>query len=370
MGKCRRFSLQVRSRPILVTIGIVGAVLVLLAISLLIGSGQNPAQAPVLTNYTSEPGSVRFGEIPATAEIVYHRDGFVYVMDRNGEHVTRLTFEKSRNWEHVAVSFDHRYVVANEQLPNPSGEAGGRSRVWLFDLETGTEAQLVPEFLTAGNGGVDWDPDGFVYFAGKEKDLIASPTTPADFIANAGANDVYKVRLDGTALQRLTNTPSRGEADVSVSEDGSLVAFGALVIEPPNDYSEIWVTNSDGSDPQLVYVGGKPGVSSVHDPEISPDNTKVVFSRVNSDVPPNFPDNPAANTAHDIYSVSMDGTGLARLTRPGPISIIPDWRDDSILYLELNDEGDYLGASMVSANGIEQAPRRIGLGANVPKWIP
>ncbi len=65
------------------------------------------------------------------------------------------------------------------------------------------------------------------YFAGVEKDAVANPRSAADFIANQGANDVYKVKYDGTGLKRLTRTADRGEADVSVSEDGTLVSFMA-----------------------------------------------------------------------------------------------------------------------------------------------
>ena len=83
---------------------------------------------------------------------------------------------------------------------------------------------------------------------------------------------------------RLTTTSNRGEADVSVSEDGTLVTYMATYIDPPNDYTEIWVGNSDGSGHRRVYVGGKNKVTSVHDPEISPDNQYVVFSQVD----PNF----------------------------------------------------------------------------------
>ena len=81
--------------------------------------------------------------------------------------------------------------------------------------------------------------------------------------------------------------------------------------QPLDDESrtEIWLMNADGTDPRLAFRAGRNRVSSVHDPELSPDNTHIVFSRVNSDVPPNFPENPAANTAHDIWRARVDGTG-------------------------------------------------------------
>lgn len=314
------------------------------------------------------PAAVRLNRIPETAEIVYHQDGVIYVMDRDGRDETRITFGERRNWEHAAVSPNRRFIAANEQLPNPLGVPGGRSRVWILDLERGTEARLVPRFVTAGNGGVDWDYDGFVYFAAKDRDPVRHPRTPADFIANAGANDVYKVRFDGRERFRLTDTRTRGEADVSVSEDGTLVTFMDLLIDPPNDRTEIWVTRSDGSQPRLVLTAGAPRIASVHDPELSPDNRRVIFSRVNSAVPPNFPALPEANTAHDLYVADLDGNGMSLLTEPGPISIVPDWRDDLVVYMEASEEQRFAGASLIGANGAQ--PRRIKPGANSPKWIP
>ncbi len=302
-----------------------------LGLLVLYGCGANPGAVDT---------SVRLGAIPPGAAIVFHQDRFIYVMEADGQNVTQITFDSPRNYEHVAVSHDRRLVVANEQLPNPDADPGGRSRLWLFDLERGTERRLLPGFLTAGNGGVAWGPDGYLYFAAKEQDVFPEPSTVEEHIANAAANDVYRMRPDGTGLQRLTRSTDRGEADVSVSEDGTLVAYMTLVIDPPNDYTEVRVIRSDGTDPQLVYTGGAPRLSSVHDPEVSPDNKRVVFSQVNSNVPPNFPELPEANTAHDVHSVTFDGSDTTRLTSPGPISIVPHWKGTRIVYLELNDADD------------------------------
>jgi Tol biopolymer transport system component len=264
----------------------------------------------------------------------------------------------------VAASFDHRHVVANSWAEG-SGET---SRIFVFDLERGTEIQLVPSFKMAGNGGVVIDKNGYVYFAGVDRPPYASPRRREEFMANGGANDIYRVKLDGTGLQRLTNTRERGEVDVSVSLDGTLITYMATKIDPPNDPTEIWVRNADGTNPRLLYTSGKVRVSSVHDPEISPDNTKVIFSKVNSAYR-NFRSDPNADTAHDIWEINMDGTGLTRLTPPGPISIIPCWKGSRILYLELSDQGGgYKGITVMNSDGTGR--KRIKDGANIARWIP
>ncbi len=325
-----------------------------------------PPTAPLIT----APVSVKLNRIPDQAEIIFLQDGYyIYAMDRGGG-VTQITFERPRNYEHVAVSFDRRFIVANEQLPNPTNQPGGNSVIWLYDLERKTEAQLVPGFKTAGNGGVDWDANGFIYFAALEKDVVENPQTPEDHIKNAVANDVYKIRYDGTGLSRLTLTTDGGEADVGVSPDGSLVSHIKEVIDFPGEtHTEVWVICPDGSNPRMIYKGGLVGKASVHDPEISPDNKQVVFSKVNPDFK-NFPDNPSANTAHDLYVINLDGTGLRRVTSPGPISVLPNWKDNLILYTEINEAAQYAGISIVSDQGTDQLPERIRSGPWAPNWIP
>jgi len=207
-------------------------------------------------------------------------------------------------------------------------------------------------------------------FSAKEIDVVEKPKKPSDFMANAAANDVYKIKLDGTDLVRLTNTKDRGEKDVSVSKDGSMVTFMDTVVSEKSDVTEIWVMNSDGKNPRLVYTGGPDRISSVHDPEISPDNTKVIFSKVNLEVPPNFPNDKQANTAHDIYSINIDGTNLIRLTKPGPISIIPDWIGNNIVYLHINEMEKYAGAAIINPHELEQIPIKIKHGLNMPRFIP
>jgi len=321
--------------------------------------------------FITAPVQVKLHRIPDQAEIIFLQDGhYIYTMDRHGGDVTQITFEHPRNYEHVAVSFDRRFIVANEQLPNPTNQPGGNSLIWLFDLEHGTEAQLVPDFKTAGNGGVDWDANGFIYFAAQEKDVVANPQTPEDHIKNAAASDVYRIRHDGTGLLRLTRTTDGGEADAGVSPDGSLVSCIKEVINfPAENHTEVWVMNPDGSNPRMIYKGGLVKQASVHDPEISPDNKQVAFSKVNPDFK-NFPDNPSANTAHDLYVINLDGMGLRRVTRPGPISILPNWKDNLILYSEINETAQYAGISVVSDQGTEQLPDRLRSGPWGANWIP
>ena len=314
-----------------------------------------PASAPRTAALTAGPGvstpvAVRLAAIPTTVELIFHQNGQLWAMDRNGDHVTQITFGTARAYEHAAVSYDHRFVVAD-------AFEGGRARLWLFDLPNGLERRLLPDFYHAGDGGVDWDSAGFVYFVGKE-------TSSQRF------KDLYRVRPDGTGLQRLTDTPGADECDPSVMQ--TTVTYCLLVPDPSRNsaHTEIWSIDNDGSNPRRLFTAGEVFKASAHDPELSSDLRFVVFSRVNSQVPPNYPNQPAANTAHDVMSLEIASGRLVRLTKPGPISMIPDMKGDAVVFTEISERDAYQGASIVNASGTDQVPRHIRRGANSVKWIP
>ena len=57
------------------------------------------------------------------------------------------------------------FKVADGTVYDPiHGVNGERRDIWVIDLERKTERHLVPDFFTAGNGGVDWSADGSIYF--------------------------------------------------------------------------------------------------------------------------------------------------------------------------------------------------------------
>ncbi len=298
--------------------------------------------------------------LASSVDIVFYEGPLIKAINSSGGGtVTLATVAAGRDLEHVAVSPDRSRLVANYRI------GAGQSRVMVIDLMTGVQTDLLPGFYMAGNGGVDWDHNGFIYFSAIDALPFPGTSVPAELILNGAAENIWRVKYDGTSPQQLTSTTDRAEADVAVSQDGSMLTYVVTILEEP-PHTEIWVANINGSSPQQVYVGGVSGVESAHDPELSPDNSQVVFSKVNP-LFFNFPAGP--NTAHDIYKINVNGTGLTLLTTPGPISIIPDWKGSKIVFLELDDDTvDYLGAVTIDDTGANYS--RIYSGASTPKWIP
>ena len=143
--------------------------------------------------------------------------------------------------------------------------------------------------------------------------------------------------------------------------------------------TQIWVARVDGTDPRMVddggpelgYYGGFP--IGDFDPEISPDSRLVVFSRTNPRFL-NFKD--SVNTAHDLWVAPLDRSRPAqRITAPGPISIIPDWQGDRILYTEYDERGQYIGLVTIAPDGggkrrLEGQLPGLWQGGRHGKWIP
>jgi Tol biopolymer transport system component len=313
--------------------------------------------------------SVEINAIPASAKIIFHKDNSIYTMDENGENMTQITYDDSFTLEHVALSYDKTKIVCNYFSDLSVGSQS--SKMILYDIIKKTRTHLLSEFETAGNGGVDWDKNDNIYFSGVAELLFSNPRTIPEFKANAGANDIYKMKYDGTGLQNLTNTTEYGEADVSLSPDNQSISYMATnIADPENSFTEIWKRDIDGTNPLLLFVGGKDKVSSVHDPEISPDGNFVVFSRVNTDVEPVFPDNPWANTAHDIIKLNLNTSELMIVTEPGPISIAPDWTNDKILFLDITDKTNPPHAGLATINSDGTDYKLIKNSTNIGKWIP
>jgi Tol biopolymer transport system component len=131
-----------------------------------------------------------------------------------------------------------------------------------------------------------------------------------------GDLDLYKMRLDGSQLTRLTNTPGY-DGGAFFSADGKRIVYRASRPETEAELAdyrallakklvrparlEIWVMNADGSDAhQVTHVG-----AANFAPFFFPDGRRIIFaSNVRDPRGPNF----------DLYAVNDDGSGLEQIT--------------------------------------------------------
>lgn len=98
--------------------------------------------------------------------------------------------------------------------------------------------------------------------------------------------------------------------------------------------SKIWVMESDGSNARVVTdppQAGQWGRANLpfgdYDPRLSPDGSKVVFSRLISDE--------SVHGNYDLYLMNLDGSNLINLTNTGYSQGLSSWssKGDKILYI-------------------------------------
>lgn len=132
--------------------------------------------------------------------------------------------------------------------------------------------------------------------------------------------DLWVINSDGSNPYNLTNDGMHNSLP-SWSPDGTRIAYTRRDI-PPYSYSEeVWVMNSDGSNKKKLTFGGWCGFTcSNAAPDWSPDSTKIAYQSGayghivgNNMYPP------------DIYIMNADGTDKKRITTYPGRDVIPRW---------------------------------------------
>lgn len=264
---------------------------------------------------------------------------------------------------HASVSRDRKRILFNVG-EDFSGEIA--TRLYLVDLPSRRTYQLLPGFARVGVGGVDFAPNGDMVSAAVPLGNTQDPRV-------AEQSEVFRVSADLTSVMQLTNMPNRGIADVSISPDGTKLAFNALVLSSNN--LEVVESDLDGTHPRVVIQGGAIWLDSVHDPEHSPDNLKVVYSRMRIRMPDGSQCGPnwshGGPRCHDLYVQTAVGGTPQRISPIGGTSVVPDWKGDHIVYAFSTGAGttpgSWIGSVVSDANGYTMTP--FGTYNLFAKWI-
>jgi Tol biopolymer transport system component len=150
-----------------------------------------------------------------------------------------------------------------------------------------------------------------------------------------GSADIFRVRADGTALERLTDSPAFDD-QAALSPDGGSLAF---VSSRGDGSADVYVMDLESRD--VRNLTNTPGGD--FRPSWSPDGSTIAFS---SDRGTGFPHGgfPARAGkwehvhAASIYTIRKDGSGLRALTQsPDAMSGSPKWSADGkqIVFYEM-----------------------------------
>lgn len=143
----------------------------------------------------------------------------------------------------------------------------------------------------------------FTAYSGLPRNSLAQLYTPETiggeqpllFISNRdGNNEVYKMNVDGTNQQRLTNT-SESESNAFWSPDGQKIVF---IRQGAANVRQIWTMNTDGTN--QVNISGTNTFDTVY--RYSPNGQKILFTR-----------STAVNQS-SIWVMNADGSSQTRLT--------------------------------------------------------
>lgn len=158
--------------------------------------------------------------------------------------------------------------------------------------------------------------------------------------------DIYTVNIDGTNLQRLTNSGVWSNWGSEWSQDGTQVAF----FSNRAGSEGVYTINSNGTNETLILAS-----LTVADISWSPDGSKIMVSR---------------GTPADLWTMNPDGTGLVQLLVTAESELSSDWSPDGtkIVYerdghlYTMNSNGTGM-AQITNAGGS-------GLGDHMPQWSP
>jgi Tol biopolymer transport system component len=329
---------------------------------------EQPEGPPELHQPPEEtPEGMLVDEIPADAEILFVSMRYVL----NDLDCLDEDYEIKRNFLSDSKCLEKIYSVESNVLASPR-------QLYSYDIETSEVTQLTNvdyDFssskpvdstrIMAVGAGEDSDGDGImstsdeinlflINLASKEiecltEDLNLTSINNPDYSKANGQilfsaqrkgifhNYLFTLDLEGN-LTQITYDDGFHDFDCSWSEDGTKIVYSRLIDQeyPWVIPSQVWLMDANGSNNVRITEGGpNPDGEEPHgpypigidaDPDLSPDNTKIVFSRLRTGKE-NEPFGVYELLIHDIE------TGVETVLDSSYANMIPEWKPQGIIFI-------------------------------------
>lgn len=354
-------------------------IIILLLVTVFVLSSVIKNERENLSNDVNEPPAeipegILVSEIPQNADILFVSMRYVF----NNLAFLDEDYEIKRDFLNDPECIDLIYDAEHDVLASPR-------QLYSLDIETGEVTQLTnvgcdfssskpvdpARILTIGACN-DTDGDGIVSAKDeiniflidlKEKKIecltcrldLTSINNPDYSTVNGKIlfsaqwkgvfhNYLFTLDLDGNLVQ-ITDDEDYFDFDCSWSEDGTKIVFSRL---PSQDYpwlipSQVWLMDSDGANKMKITDGGSnPSDEEPHgpypigidaDPDLSPDNSKIVFSRLKTG---------KQNEPFGIYELVVIDveTRLETVLDSSYANMIPEWKNQGIVFIRQKGSPD------------------------------
>jgi uncharacterized delta-60 repeat protein len=237
----------------------------------------------------------------------------------------------------------------------------------------GVDDQTATSVAVANDGGVlvgsalfAPTPNHFGYVSKLIGDPIAAPVVyaPSGRMAitssRTGRDEVFLTDPDGSSPEQVTNQAGRNARDPELSPDASRITFASSA--DTNDLDvDVYTVNVDGTGLAPLHTG----LGYQADPTWSPDGTKVAYSN-----------DPNGSTLFDIYIRNADGSGEVKFSEPvgqnNDWDTFADWSPDGTRIAYQSSPGGP-GVFNIKVKPVAGGPAvtLTSAGQNsAPKWSP
>ena len=274
----------------------------------------------------------RFVHDPECNPLIYapdsqHASPFqIYAMDIETGDVTQIT--NMDCFFSSAQAIDSKKImtiaICNDDDDDGLLNFNDEPDIYVLDLETEEMGCLTCEydFIAVNN------PD---YSSATGKTVFSSGT-------GLGMNNhIFTIDSEKNLVQ-VTNDSEYMDFDCSWSEDGKKIVFNRL---PQQDFpfttpSQVWLMDADGSNLEKITGGGPTSDEENHwglypigtdaDPDLSPDNSEIVFSRLTTG---------KENAPFGVYELVVVDVDTKEITvlDSNYANMLPEWKEGGILIL-------------------------------------